>query len=149
MGTLSEYLSESINPILTEIFSEDKFVFLSQTYDEAHFGNAIADYEHKNFRIRVIRDRGQLFIEIAPKDNSGAWYWLPRLFEYLNLAEELEFIEHDLPCMRRQLQFLSYHVDQVKEIFENFDTVKFDLDKFEQKKGNEILDKLMRQSKAK
>lgn len=142
----SRYLSESINPLLKEIFPEDKFVLLSQTYDEAHFGNAFIKYAHKSFRIQVARDRGQLFVEIAPRDNSNNWYWLPRLFEYLNLANELDFIEHNLLCVRKQLEFLSHRIDQVTKVFENFSVTKLDLDKFQQKKGDEFVQKLMKRN---
>ena len=43
----------------------------------------MAKFEGDDFRIRLLRDRAQLFVEVGPPDNSDDWYDLRLVLEFL------------------------------------------------------------------
>lgn len=47
------------------------------------FGDAIVDFESATLRVRVLRDRGQVFVDISPADGTPAWFDLPLLLSHL------------------------------------------------------------------
>ena len=47
------------------------------------FGDAIVDFESATLRVRVLRDRGQVFVDVSPADGPPAWFDLPLLVKYL------------------------------------------------------------------
>jgi len=49
------------------------FVVLGDTTDEERFGNSLRLLRRGSTRIRVVRDRAQWFVELAPPD-SEAWF---------------------------------------------------------------------------
>lgn len=52
-------------------------------YDSHHFGNAYVDMHRDGLRVRVIRDRGQYFIELKPRGYRGEPFQADMLLDYL------------------------------------------------------------------
>jgi hypothetical protein len=111
-------LSPKISVFLQELFPEFNFKLVNEQYNKTHFGNGEIEYELGSFHIFIIRDRSQLFIEIALKIRTGTRYYLPRIFEYIGVAKETDFVNHDLPCLTRQLMLFKQNMNKILREFE-------------------------------
>jgi hypothetical protein len=54
------------------------------------FGDALADFESPTLRVRVLRDRGQIFVDVAPAQDPASWFDLPLLLTFVGEAEAAE-----------------------------------------------------------
>src|SRR5687768_13534347 len=58
--------------------------------NRAAFGNTYADFVAPTFRLRLVQDRGQLLLTVAPLNAAdGDWYPVRYLLEYLGNAPEV------------------------------------------------------------
>ncbi len=50
-------------------------------------GDALVDFESPTLRVRVLRDRGQVFLDVAPAGDPPTWFDLPLLLGFLGEQE--------------------------------------------------------------
>jgi hypothetical protein len=61
-----------------------EFRMLSGGYAAEDFGNAIVVLESEDYSIRFVRDRGQVFIDLASPSDPGNWHGLGRVLVALS-----------------------------------------------------------------
>ncbi len=59
------------------------FRVLAGGFDERSFGNALVLLESDDYSIRLVRDRGQVFVELASPTDPGNWHGLGRVLAAL------------------------------------------------------------------
>jgi hypothetical protein len=64
MNVPSDVIPDELNALLDDL-QRRGYLVTETRYDEASFGNAIIVLKHDATRIRLVRDRGQWFIEVA------------------------------------------------------------------------------------
>ena len=72
---MSEFL-ELVGSILTPALAEVGLL-VTDTRAGDSFGDAYAVFDGQDFRVRVIRDRGQVFVDIASATEATNWFNLP------------------------------------------------------------------------
>jgi hypothetical protein len=73
-------------------FQRHGFTILEEDYQAEVFGNAYAMFEN-SFRLRLTRDRGQLFVEVGPKtdpERRNDWYDLRLVLKFLGDDVDME-----------------------------------------------------------
>src|SRR6266404_6870281 len=70
--------------------TERDFRCVRRTYDRAHFGNAIVEYESSNLRLRVTKDRSQFFCDFAAAKGSVEWFDQDIVFRDLGEASVID-----------------------------------------------------------
>jgi hypothetical protein len=83
----------------------------SEHYDEAIFGNFVIVADHGETAIRVIRDRGQLFVEIASAKGDD-WFCPVIWRSFLESTEP----PVDIVPLSSQLEWLLGHLDSVEVV---------------------------------
>ncbi len=93
--------------------SKDYGFYQVEAYNSASFGDSLAVLASDNFRIRFIRDRGQIFIDIGSVVKPDEWFDLSLVKALIegNLADGAEAIQ-DLAV------FLRNNYSAVKDLFE-------------------------------
>lgn len=83
----------------------------TQTIEGA--GDAVVDFESATLRVRVLRDRGQVFLDVAPTEGHAAggtptWFDLPILLEFLGAGDAATALlaggQRDVRVVARLLQ---------------------------------------------
>lgn len=64
------------------------FRILAGGYDAESFGNALVVLESDDYSIRLVRDRGQVFVELASPIDPGNWHGLGRVLAALHGGPE-------------------------------------------------------------
>ncbi|MGO8741845.1 MAG: hypothetical protein ACLQUR_05535 [Limisphaerales bacterium] len=67
------------------LFQELNFKIVEDTYASKDFGNSFVTLESSSLRVKFIRDRGQIFIEVASPFDPDNWW---------NINDICEFILH-------------------------------------------------------
>jgi hypothetical protein len=73
-----------------KLIAERGFRVLVGGYEREDFGNALVVLESDSYSIRLIRDRGQVFVELASPEEPGNWYGLGRVLAVLRGEPEEE-----------------------------------------------------------
>src|SRR5262249_41146818 len=90
------------------MFTEYGFKFLEADYSYRHFGDSTAYLRSDRLRIRFLRDRGQVFVELGSRSEPRAWYNLLTLFRAIHGHENdltydleplLQILRDDLPAL--------------------------------------------------
>lgn len=72
------------------LIGEHCFRVLAGGYEAEDFGNALVVLESDGYSIRLVRDRGQVFVELASPEDPGNWYGLGRVLVALRGKPEEE-----------------------------------------------------------
>lgn len=72
---------ESVEKSFEQLIRTHGFRMLTAAYDRQDFGNTVVVLESESVLVRVVRDRGQVFVEIASVAEPGNWYPLDRVIE--------------------------------------------------------------------
>jgi hypothetical protein len=111
-----------------QVYSEFKttlddlsFQLIEDTYDEECFGNSVLVFRSKEFRLRFIRDRGQIFIDIGAASYSK-WYSLEEVLNVLNHHVQINQ-ENVLETSARELKAI---YPQLKEMFKEQNLLETD-----------------------
>ena len=138
-------LKEEVSPILEEMLACDSAELAFEMESPAEYGNEELIFKGDRFRFRVTRDRGQVFLDIAPRFADRDWYMLPRLFEFLDLGPEEEFSPEDYgpttgALLRKQAHVFVENVEKIGELLssENYEASHLRLKEFWQRKSREI-----------
>ena len=66
---------------------------LSSTYDAKAFGNAVVELAGDHLRIRVVRDRSQLLVDLSPPHRFD-WFDLHIVLHFVGADDEAETLAH-------------------------------------------------------
>jgi len=72
---------DSVEQCFRPLVHEHGFRVHTAGYDRRDFGNAVVVLESDECSIRVVRDRGQVFVELASAAEPGNWFPLERVIE--------------------------------------------------------------------
>jgi len=77
--------SVPLQPLLTErlpwLFEDLGFRVTYSEYDPAHFGDSIAILDSDALRLRFVRDRGQVMLDVATPAKPEVWFGIWSLYE--------------------------------------------------------------------
>ncbi|HSK74581.1 MAG TPA: hypothetical protein VK892_22975 [Pyrinomonadaceae bacterium] len=107
-------LSKKITAVLKDLFPGHKFKLSFQEHQPEHFGNEIIEYEFEDFLMYMIKDRNELFVELAPKNSPNKHSQLPKLLESIGAAKASDFTEHDFKSVTNQLELLSRNFPKIQ-----------------------------------
>ena len=97
---MSEALLDLVNAeLLPEITSLGFAVVESQTSDS--FDNANVVLQSSALRLRVIRERSQVFLDIGPQSEAGTWFDSAVVMDYLGLSSNAGFHAEDVRAVLR------------------------------------------------
>ena len=120
-------------------FEKYGFRIVAQDYQPANFGNAYAMFGD-HFRLRLIRDRGQLFVEISPQsDRAEEWYDLRTVLEFLGDGVDMQAVdEASIDEVRIKLDA---RYETIRSLFspDNFVSTKLRLDEFREQRVRKFL----------
>lgn len=112
-----------------EPFLKYGFSLVEQEYWPKDFGNAVATYED-DFRLRLVNDKGQLFVDVGPKDDPDEWYDLRLVLKFLGETVDMQGVdEENLDQLRVSLDA---KYETIRSLFsrDNFASTKPQLDEF-------------------
>ncbi len=109
---MSIELPEPLDSLLSELSELHGMREVHRQYDRAHFGNCLIDVAGGPLTVRVVRDRGQWFVDVADRARPSRWYYVDVLRRLLGgkRAETLVSIED-------QVEFLRQHLPSLLEAF--------------------------------
>jgi hypothetical protein len=80
---MTNHISQEITPIFMQVARDLGFQEVSRVYTPQDFGNAVIVLATPDFKLRVIRDRSQIFIDVRP--NTGIeWHDLQYVLEFVD-----------------------------------------------------------------
>lgn len=82
---MSSSFSDSVRAGFGKLMSSYGFKIVEDQHDASNFGNAVVVLDSSDFRIRLVRDRGQIFGEVASYSEPDKWYGIDRLYEAIGL----------------------------------------------------------------
>jgi hypothetical protein len=81
---------EDVESKFAKLVERRGFRTLAGGYDAESFGNALVVLESEDYSIRLVRDRGQVFVELASPVDPGNWHGLGRVLAALHGEPEEE-----------------------------------------------------------
>lgn len=78
-------LSKMVQDIFGALMQKYDFKLTYSTHDAVNFGNAVAVLESKYFLIRIVRDKGQFFIDLSSPYDPNNWHQLEKLIEIMGM----------------------------------------------------------------
>lgn len=82
---MSGTIYEEISPFFSDLLYEHGFRVIAETHEPQSFGDGLLILESKDFRLRFVRDRGQVFADVAPSGQADDdWHQLQRVLEFLD-----------------------------------------------------------------
>ena len=110
----------------------------------ASFGDALARFEGPDFQLRVLRERGQLFVEVGVVNQTDDWFDLRKVLEFLGEAGSisLEPDEQGLDLLRIKLE---KEYQRIRELFapDRFGLNRISLREFEKEYARRRFGKYM------
>lgn len=124
-----EVIMSRIPASLREFLENTRFAYIGGRYDEASFGNIVLDCTDQELIIRVIKDRRQVFVDVACARLPDEWHMLPHLLTFLDSpGVQIEYIEQE-----RLATELSAHYDKIRELLAPENPRRADLKIYEEK----------------
>ena len=119
-------------------FEKYGFKIVEQEYYPSDFGNAYVTFED-DLRLRVLRDRGQIFVEVSPLENPDDWYDLRVVLEFLGEPVDMQrsMEEEGLKELRDKLETM---YARMRSLFDKDHRVtRAQLEQFRNEKARERL----------
>lgn len=125
-----EIILSKIPASLREFLENRRYTCIGARYDEASFGNIVLDCTDQELIIRVVKDRRQVFVDVASVHLPDEWHMLPDLLAFLNRPGiQIEYIEQDHLAAE-----LGAHYEKIRELLAPENTRRADLKIFEEKR---------------
>ena len=116
------------------LIEERSFVKTREVFDLKDFGNELVVLESTDFRIRFIKDRGDLLIDLGPSPALGgdAWYALQDVLGLVDQSVE-DQTKDEIEWLNGLAVRLKSNYTRIKELFEeaNYLKTKAGLDKIQ------------------
>jgi len=95
------------------LYSPNRFRFVDSGSSES-FGNAFLVLEHKELRLRFVKDRGQIFLDFQPtsKNRKGEWFSID-IVKQMVTGE----IETSAEMDSEKRKFLKTNLDKIEQLF--------------------------------
>ena len=87
--------------------------FVSSRHDEESFGNAEVVLAGGSFRVRIVRDRGDVFADVGPS-GSSEWWPLERALQAVGIADAPEV---GIRPVEESASLLSKHLGAIESGF--------------------------------
>jgi hypothetical protein len=94
------------------------FKIVEETYYEKHFGDCIVDLESDKFRIRVTKDRSQIFIYIASLTESDKWYDLGIVLEIIGHPTTSSTPLESTQILNEGVELIMKYYDSISKAFD-------------------------------
>src|SRR5258707_14852756 len=79
---MSETVLDQIKKVLSPLVEDHGFEVVDESYSPEAFGNAVVSLQSKDFGVRGVRDRGQIFADVGPAQTFDEWHDLKRVLEF-------------------------------------------------------------------
>ena len=133
-------ITDQIKQALSSLVESHGFQVIDETYNPKAFGDAVVGFQSRDFALRVVRDRGQIFADVGPAQTLDEWYDLKRVLEFQGRGstDTSEFELNEL------VRVLKVNYDELSRLFskENYSLISDKLKRFEIEKAKERLAKL-------
>jgi hypothetical protein len=126
-------LLNKIAPEIAKFAYEKSMRIVNEWYDPSSFGNAIVEIASANFNLRVIRDRGQVTVEIRPSEKCD-WHNLENILAFINRDPSYQHSTSSISA-------LSENYDKVVALMAE-DLSKIGFTEFEERQSAALLKKL-------
>jgi len=100
-------IKDQLEEKLPWLFSELGFRTVSDSYDPEHFGNSLAVLESDAFRLRFVRDRGLVDLQVAALSQPDDWWDFKFTCEAVFGERPEPLLEGYGPLIRRNLAGLA------------------------------------------
>lgn len=70
---------DQVQRSFAKVVARRGFRVLAGGYETKDFGNALVVLEPDGYSLRLVRDRGQVFVEVASPEDPGNWFSLGRV----------------------------------------------------------------------
>lgn len=112
----SDLLSVLVREQDAEFFNRFHLSIAADQCDPEHFGDALLVLGDPEIRLRLVRDRGQLFIDVAAPGTADEWWDLPLVLEFAGapLPPELGGV---LPSLAEALAVIERSYARVVALF--------------------------------
>lgn len=97
---MSEDLLDLVNAELLPVIAPLGFAVV-QSETSPSFDNANVVLQAPALRLRVVRERGQVFLDIGPHSEPGTWFDSAVVMDYLGLSSSAGFHDEDARGMLR------------------------------------------------
>jgi hypothetical protein len=143
---MSRTIYEEIRPFFSELLDAHGFRLVSESHEPESFGDGLIVLQTEDLRLRFVRDRGQVYADVAPSGQIGDdWHQLQRVKEFLH--------RHDSPAAdsdaRRAVGidelgvWLKANYERVRTLFSvaAYPSARDALKKFEKEKAEQMFGK--------
>ena len=122
-----------------EPFEKYGFRSIDEQHHPADFGNAFITFAN-GFSLRVIRDRGQLFVEVGPPLSTDDWYDLRIVLAFLGETSEMQSPD-EAGLDELRVKFEPYY-NRIHNLFsvDNFPATKIQLDQFRTERARKLFE---------
>lgn len=134
---MSELILEKMKHAFAFLVENHGFQVMEESYSPSTFGDAVIVLQSKQFELRIIRDRGQFFIDIRSSQIIDDWHDLRRVLEFLNGSRSV-FFAFELNQLK---DILKTNYDKLQKFFrkENYSIMQKGLIQFEKAKALQML----------
>ncbi len=74
-------LKQEISDKLPWLFTDLRLRIVDDYFRPESFGNSVVTLESNALRVRFVRDRGQVWVDVGPVDNGSKWWHLTFVLE--------------------------------------------------------------------
>ena len=129
-----------IAPEFGEILEHNKFEVADSNYSPGAFGDAFVICKSDNFIIKITKDRGEIFVDVATLSDPTRWYMLEHILSFaIKNRKEKNFGE---PPEADKLAYdLAQHYDAVVRLL-NSDLDKVGYLKYEKEKTDSVITRI-------
>lgn len=111
---MTNTFSEAVRSVFSCLINTLKLRLLKETYDPKHFGNSIIELRGDTIWIRVVRDRGQVFVDIASPVDPDNWYDLERVLEAVGSKTETPMSPDSPETLELSAKLIERHLDAIQ-----------------------------------
>lgn len=76
-------LRDVIRPLLGQFFNNRSFREARAIIDRKYFGNEILEFESDDIRVRFVKDRDDILVDVGPKSEPAEWFLLDNVLEIM------------------------------------------------------------------
>ncbi|HEY9897855.1 MAG TPA: hypothetical protein V6D00_01625 [Pantanalinema sp.] len=132
-------LIESIAPEFLLIAKERNFSIKESSVDTKLFGNSLILLNSPEFNLRIIKDRGQIFVEIGKSENE--WHNLDYILEFVDSSYIPE--TDDSKNVNNLAKYLNKNWEPVRKLMTG-DLFKSGYISFEESKSLDLVSKIFK-----
>jgi hypothetical protein len=116
-----------LNQAFSSLFEKYKYSVIKYVYNEGEFGNYEVVFRIDTIKLRVIRDKGQIFFEVNSLTELDEWFDLGLVLELL----EIQIDPPKRNQLKRHVEILDENFYKIRTIFsaENYYQTKINLKK--------------------